>query len=180
MNRFSFYAACAAMMALCAPAFAAGGHDDGHAHGGGEIGMPGDAASAARTIAITMHDNYYEPESVEIKEGETVRFVIKNEGAFVHEFTIATPEMHMAHAPMMQMLVDHGVLAPDHIDHAAAEAMEKSMGQGMHEAANSVLLEPGQSGEVIWTFPAHATLEFACNVPGHYEAGMAGAIRLHH
>jgi uncharacterized cupredoxin-like copper-binding protein len=32
----------------------------------------------------------------------------------------------------------------------------------------------GKSAEVVWTFPAEGALEFACNVPGHYAAGMAG------
>ena len=52
--------------------------------------------------------------------------------------------------------------------------------KGMHDEANSVLLEPGKSGEVIWTFPEHAELEFACNVPGHYETGMHGKVKLSH
>ena len=54
------------------------------------------------------------------------------------------------------------------------------MGHGMHEEPNSVLLEPGQEGEIIWTFAKHGELEFACNVPGHYDAGMQGQIQLAH
>jgi uncharacterized cupredoxin-like copper-binding protein len=59
--------------------------------------------------------------------------------------------------------------------------MEMDMGNGMtmkHDDPNSVLLEPGKSAEVIWTFPKKAELEFACNVPGHYESGMVGKVRL--
>lgn len=154
-------------------------------HGGGHgaapsIGQPGDASAASRTVEITMHDNYYEPETLSISAGETVRFVVTNTGAFVHEFNIATAEMHKAHGPEMQMLVDHGVLMPDRIDRAAAEKMKASMGHGMHDAGNSLLLEPGQSGELIWRFADAKELEFACNVPGHYEAGMMGDIRMAH
>ena len=43
-----------------------------------------------------------------------------------------------------------------------------------HDDPNSVLLEPKGAGEIVWTFTEAATLEFACNVPGHYGAGMAG------
>ena len=50
----------------------------------------------------------------------------------------------------------------------------------MHNEANSVLLEPGKSGEVVWTFPKHFDLEFACNDPGHYETGMHGTVNLSH
>lgn len=152
----------------------------GAGHGTPEIGEPGRAAAASRTIEIVMHDNYYEPESLMIGEGETVRFVIRNEGSLVHEFNIGTHEMHVEHAPMMQMMVDHGVLEADRINDEAAKAMQASMGHGMHDEPNSVLLEPGETGEVVWTFSEHATLEFACNVPGHYDAGMSGSIVLGH
>ncbi len=127
-----------------------------------------------------MFDNYYEPESLSLKEGETVRFIIHNKGALVHEFNIATAEMHVAHRPEMMMMVEHGVLKGDRIDHSAAKAMQKSMGHGMHKEGNSVLLEPGKSGEIVWTFPQHTKLQFACNVPGHYESGMQGDIKLGH
>lgn len=156
-------------------AVAAGTHAHGH---GGDIGEPGKAANASRTVEVVLHDNYFEPESLEIKAGETVRFVVRNEGALVHEFSIGTAAMHEAHEEEMAMMVEHGVLHADHIDEAAAKAMQESMGHGMHEAPNSVLLEPGQSAEVVWTLPHDGSLEFACNVPGHYAAGMQGPIRL--
>ncbi len=176
----------AGTLALCIPfgissALAAGSHGTGHGHGGGvDIGKPGKAADATRTIEIIMKDNYYEPESLTFKEGETVRFVIKNAGELVHEFNIATAEMHVAHQPEMMMMVDHGVLEPDRINWEAAKKMQETMGHGMHNEPNSVLLEPGKSGEMIWTFPAHAKLQFGCNVPGHYDAGMQGDIKLTH
>ena len=89
-----------------------------HGHGGGhanmkKIGAPGKATNATRTINVVMHDNYYEPENISVKEGETVRFLIRNAGEFVHEFNIATGPMHVAHQPEMMMMVEHGVLEPD-------------------------------------------------------------------
>ncbi len=156
---------------------AAGKHGGGH---GVSIGEAGKAAEVTRTVNISMKDNFFEPAGLSFKEGETVRFVVKNAGEFVHEFTIATAEMHKEHAPEMKMMVEHGVLEPDRINHEAAKAMQASMGHGMHNEANSLLLEPGKSGEIIWKFPARATLEFACNVPGHYDAGMMGEIKLTH
>ena len=45
-----------------------------------------------------------------------------------------------------------------------------------HSHSNSVLLEPNQSAELIWKFNTNADLEAACNVPGHYEAGMIAKI----
>ena len=128
-----------------------------------------------------MYDNYYEPEEIAIKEGETVRFKITNAGSLVHEFNIGTAAMHAAHQDEMMMMVEHGVLEADRINREAAEQMQASMGHAMkHDDPNSVLLEPGESAEIVWAFPQHAELQFACNVPGHYEAGMQGEIELTH
>lgn len=147
---------------------------------GKKIGEPGKEGDVTRTINVKMHDNYYEPESISVKEGETVKFVVENVGQLVHEFNIATGEMHKAHQPEMMMMMDHGVLEGDRINWEAAKKMQASMGHGMHNDPNSVLLEPGKTGEIIWKFPEHATLEFACNVPGHYDAGMVGNFKLTH
>jgi len=169
------------LLAVPAAAAGSGGHRAGSHHGAADpIGKPGMAPAATRTVTVTMHDNYYEPDRMRLREGETVRFVVHNKGTFVHEFNIATAAMHKAHAPEMMMMVEHGVLAADRIDREAAKRMQATMGHGMHDEPNSVLLEPGQSGEIVWTFPKHAKLEFACNVPGHYEAGMVGPIELTH
>lgn len=171
----------AAIGLLAASANAAGkhGHGKGHAHAA-EIGKPGSSERATRTIEITMYDNYFEPEAVTLKEGETVRFTVVNKGEFVHEFNIATREMHIAHGPEMEKMVEHGVLGAERINWDAARKMQQAMGHGMHDEANSLLLEPGKSGELVWTFPTHAELQFACNVPGHYGAGMHGEIKLTH
>ncbi len=166
---------------LAAPALAAGKHGKGHGHAAAaDIGAPGKPEAVTRTIEVTMFDNYYEPENLTVKEGETVRFIVRNKGEFVHEFNIATPEMHLAHAPEMEMMVEHGVLEPDRINWDAAKKMQATMGHGMHDEANSLLLEPGKSGEIVWRMPKHATLQFACNVPGHYGAGMHGDLSLTH
>lgn len=175
----------ATMVALLASAAAATGvyaqssHGSGHGSGHGDhkmdhsaFGMPGKASEASRTVEITMRDNYFEPEEIEISNGETIRFVIRNAGDLVHEFNIGDAAYHEEHGPMMQMLVDHGVLEADKINHDAAKHMQASMGHGMHSEANAVLLEPGQIGEIVWTFPDGGEIEIACNVPGHYDGGM--------
>lgn len=176
MYKHAVLAALAALMSATAiPALAAGGHGKMP-----EIGEPGDASAVTRTIEVVMYDNYYEPEEITVKEGETVRFIVKNAGDFVHEFSIATAAMVAEHAPEMEMMVEHGILEPDRINHDLAKKMQDSMGHGMHDAANTVLLEPGDSDEIVWTFPAHVELEFACSIPGHYESGMVGEFSLTH
>lgn len=163
-----------------------GGHGSADKHSAdshgsaASIGQPGKPYNASRTIRISMRENYYEPEAISVSAGETIRFLIQNEGDFVHEFAIATAEMHKAHAPEMMMMVEHGVLLPDRIDLDAAEKMKASMGHGMHGEGNSVLVEPGKTGEIIWQFSEAQDLQFACNVPGHYESGMMGDIAVTH
>lgn len=167
----------ATLMILAAPVIshAAGAHDGGH---GGIHGQPATASAASRTVEVIMHDNYYEPEAISVRAGETIRFKVRNAGALVHEFNIGTAQMHAEHMPEMQMMVDHGVLKADRFDREAAKAMSKAMGHSMdHDYANSALIEPGKSAELIWTFPkdTEVRLEFGCTVPGHYESGMVGS-----
>ena len=152
---------------------AAGSHSGGHGHSYA-FGEPGKASEVDRTINIVMKENFYEPESISVKAGETVRFKIVNQGELVHEFNIGTKPMHVAHQKEMEMMVDHGVLEADRINH---ERMKMKMNGGKtmeHDDPNSILLEPGKSDEIIWKFTNATELEFACNVPGHYDAGMVG------
>jgi len=181
MKSFKIAAAAAsiAMLGFSGASFAAGEHDGGHGHGdGANIGTPGGTPS--RTINVTMYDNYYEPESISIAQGETVKFVVKNAGEFVHEFNINTAAEHAAHAPMMEMMFEMGMIESDKINRAAMTASKGSGHDMSHEEPNSVLMEPGEMQEVIWTFNTESDLEFACNIPGHYDSGMAGEFSIHH
>jgi len=154
-------------------AWAAGSHEDGH-DDTIDIGQAGKASDVSRTVEVRLQDNFFAPEDINVRTGETIRFVLINDGAFVHEFNIGTPEMHVAHQMEMAMMVQHGVLEPDKINR---HMMEMDMGNGQmmkHDDPNSILLEPGDTAEVIWTFSDATVLEFACNIPGHYDSGMAG------
>lgn len=180
---FSRLAAISIAVSLSASVYAGGMHG-GHGHGdsasmmghGMSIGEVGNVAEVDREIKIAMFDNYYEPERISVKPGETIRFVIENKGQLVHEFNIGTAIMHAAHQQEMMMMVQHGVIQGGKLNH---EMMEMDMGNGhsmKHDDPNSVLLEPGQGQEIIWKFNEKADIEFACNVPGHYQAGMAGEV----
>ena len=130
------------------------------------------SSQVTRTIHITMDDNSFRPERVSIKTGEVILFKVKNIGDAVHEFNIGKREMHMAHREEMQQMMDRGILEIDKINHH----MMKAKGGMSHDDPNSVLLEPGKSGELIWKFKKTQQLEYACNIPGHYESGMHGTI----
>jgi uncharacterized cupredoxin-like copper-binding protein len=149
-------------------------------HGSGDIGKPGAAAKASRTVTVVMGDNYYEPTEIAVKAGETVKFVIRNDGELVHEFNIGTAAMHAQHQREMAMMVEHGALEADRVNR---DRMKMVMPDGKtmeHNDPNSVLVEPGKTAQIVWTFPSDTALDFACNVPGHYEAGMQGAFEIAH
>ena len=150
-----------AMLALAASgaAFASGNHAGGHGHDeGGEtaIGKPGVATKASRTITIESSDNMrYTPSNIQVKQGETVRFIVKNVGQVKHELSLGTEKELLEHLEQMKKFPD----------------ME-------HDEPNKVTLQPGKQGEIVWQFTKTGTVNFACLMPGHYEAGMRGSIKV--
>ena len=135
-----------------------------------KIGSKGNVADVTRVIKVVMYDNYYEPSSFQIKEGETIKFEVENAGMLVHEFNIANKMMHMKHQPEMIKMAENGILLAFSIDKEKMKKMakmDKSMG---HSHSNSVLLEPKQKGDIIWKFDNAVDVEVACNIPGHYQA----------
>jgi len=141
------------------------GDDHAHGHGTGfAAGRPGAPDEVDRTIRIEAQDIAFSAPRITVRAGETVRFVIENTGEMVHDFTVGTIATQAAHrAKMAEMMAHH----PD------PEAM---MAAHDHGGANAVMLAPGATEELIWTFERAEDIEFACNVPGHYEAGMHGDI----
>ena len=143
-----------------------------------KIGSKGNETDVTRVIKVVMYDNYYEPSSFQIKEGVTVKFEVENAGMLVHEFNIANKMMHMKHQPEMIKMAENGILLAFSIDKEKMKKMakmDKSMG---HSHSNSVLLEPKQKGDIIWKFDNAVKVEVACNVPGHYQAGMIAKVNI--
>ena len=142
------------------------------------IGMKGKATDVSKTIKVDMYDNYYKPKTINVKKGETVRFVVENKGVLVHEFNIATMIMHKKHGPEMLDMMKNGVLLPNKINKEKMKQMAKMNPKMAHSHANSVLLEPKQKAELIWKFTSNAELFGGCNIPGHLEAGMISKINI--
>ena len=138
-------------------AYAAGTHS--HSHDDEmAVGKPGDAADADRTIEVVMLEKedgsmVFEPATLNMKKGETVRFKITNKGEDDHEFVMDEVVANQKHKIAMEKYPD----------------ME-------HADPNAIRLESGKSGEIVWTFANAGKFEFACLIPGHYEAGMHGAL----
>lgn len=145
-------------IALSSSAFAGGNHAGGHGHDDEEtaIGKPGVVARVNRSITIEMNDSMrYAPADVLVKQGETIRFVVKNVGKVKHELSLGTQQELLEHLEQMKKFPD----------------ME-------HDEPNKITLAPGKQGEIIWQFTKAGIVNFACLMPGHYEAGMKGAIKV--
>lgn len=152
--------------ALCALGLGMGGALAAGTHAGGHgdemaVGSPGKASAATRTVGITLKETddgmAIEPASLQVKQGETIRFQVTNIGEIEHEFVVDTHVRNQEHKKIM----------------AKFPEME-------HDDPNSVRLDAGEKGEVVWTFSNAGTFEFACLIPGHYESGMHGDVVVAH
>jgi uncharacterized cupredoxin-like copper-binding protein len=140
-------------LALMGLAVAAQAHDATSS----AAGRAGDARAPARAIEVAAVEAdgrmSFSPDRVVVAKGEQVRFTIRNTGALAHEFVLGTKADNAAHARMM----------------AAMPEMK-------HDDANAVTVAPGKSASLLWRFTQAGTVEFACLIPGHYQAGMHGAV----
>lgn len=152
-----FTLAALAALSAASGALASGSHAGGHGHGHEDesaIGKPGVAAKATRTVKVDMTDGMrFSPASIEVKQGETVRFIVSNSGKLKHEFVLGTEKDLKEHY----------------------EAMKKNP-EMEHAEPNMITLAGGKSGEVVWQFTKAGKVGIGCLQPGHYDAGMKGAV----
>lgn len=150
----------AALLAASAGAFAHGNETHAPKAGTPAVkeqkpwGIAGDADDARRTITLDMADSMrFTPESLRIQRGETVRLRVANKGQIMHEIVLGTQASLDEHAQMMLKFptMEHGEPYMAHVP-------------------------PGQSGELVWKFNRAGSFDFACLIPGHYQAGMRGTI----
>jgi uncharacterized cupredoxin-like copper-binding protein len=158
MNRYGLFAAALlTLSAIAAPAHAHGesGHHDGARGATGTDGGPGNPAEVRRTIRVEARHDDFNVKTIQVRAGETVRFVVTNDDYEPHEFAIASPQEHEEHRAMM-----------------------RKMPNMRHDDPNVITIDPGQTKELVWKFGKDANIEFACNIPGHAEHGMAGKFRV--
>ena len=137
-------------------------HDNEHVLAPGpyetELGVPGDASDVISTVRVRMLETAegrmaFDPAVFAARRGETKRIVVENAGASAHEFILGTYRALTEHSTMM-----------------------RDMPEMRHDDPNALWLQPGASGEIIWKFGVSDRIEFACLVPGHFEAGMRGRV----
>jgi len=152
-SEFKFASLCVAFLAAAAP-IGALAHDTGH---GFLAGVPGDPKKAAKVVEIVMSDTdgvmVFKPDHLEFARGDAVKFVIRNDGKLSHEFVLGAKSENKAHAAMMAEMPDM-----------------------KHDDPNGKTVEAGKSATLVWKFSRAGEFEFACLIPGHYDAGMHGVV----
>jgi uncharacterized cupredoxin-like copper-binding protein len=117
-------------------------------------GRQGDPKKVTRTINISMTDNMrFTPDAINVKQGETIRFVVNNSGKLMHEMVIGTKEELAKHAEQMKK-------------HPNME----------HDEPYMAHVATGKKVDLVWHFSNAGAFEFACLIAGHFEAGMKGKI----
>jgi uncharacterized cupredoxin-like copper-binding protein len=118
------------------------------------FGVAGDSKKISRTVTVSMSDTMrFEPASIRVQRGETVKFVVRNDGKLMHELVLGTLTDLKAHA----------------------EAMRKHPGMA-HDEPHLVHVKPGKTQSLVWHFNRSGEFHFACLVAGHFEAGMVGTL----
>jgi uncharacterized cupredoxin-like copper-binding protein len=119
------------------------------------FGREGDPKRVSRTINIEMTEMRFTPDVLAVKQGETIRFRAKNSGQATHEIVLGTLEGLKEHAAMMRM-------------HPGMEHDEPFMAH----------VAPGKTETIVWQFTKQGEFHYGCLIPGHFEAGMTGRIRV--
>lgn len=143
-----------AALSVSTAALADPGHSHDHERAYGE---PGDPKKPATIVLVTMREANgrmeFIPSRVEVRRGEQIKFMLRNNGELDHEIVLATLEDNLKHAEEMRKHPD----------------ME-------HDDPNAKRLAPKKTGEILWRFTKAGEFDFSCLIPGHREAGMFGKI----
>lgn len=157
-----------AALALALAAATPSAHSHGESHGKAParpravsveetaFGREGNPKHVTRTIQIDMSDRMrFTPAALTIRQGETVRFRVRNNGKLMHEMVLGTLDELKKHA----------------------EQMKKHPGME-HDEAHMAHIAPGKTGSLIWQFTKAGEFHFGCLVAGHFESGMHGTIKV--
>lgn len=122
-----------------------------------EVGMPATGAKPDKVVHVLLSDDMKITfkNKVDIEPNDVVQFVVMNTGKIDHEFSIGSASEQLEHREMM-----------------------KNMGNHAHDSGSTVTVKPGKAKQMLWHFHGDNNVEFACNIPGHAEAGMVKSITL--
>ena len=145
------------LFALTSSVQADAGHSQADAKDMSQVGMPAKGAQPDKVIHVVLNDDMtiQFKKEVNIEPNDVVQFVVMNVGKIDHEFTIGSAKEQLEHREMM-----------------------KSMPHHMHDSGSAVTVKPGEAKQLLWHFHGDNKVEFACNIPGHAEAGMVKKLTL--
>ncbi len=124
------------------------------------FGEPADADEADRVIEIDANDNLtFDASEITVSAAETITFRITNTGNITHDFTLGDQEAQDEHEAEMSEMMENG------------ETMS-------HDEPNAAVLGAGETKELTWRFSEAGTVLIGCHQPGHYAAGMTGAVTI--
>lgn len=150
----AFALAAGVLLAACG---GGGGSDTSSGQDG--LGQAADPASATRTVEIKAgNDLRFQPDSVEVKVGETITFHLVNTATVEHDFTLGDESEQDQHEQEMQHMPSGGDM---HV---------------MGDSANAIHIAPGQTKDLTWKFTKAGTTLYGCHEPGHFSSGMKGTI----
>ena len=137
-------------------------HEMEHNPHGISFGQIADPTRVDRVIDIIAVDIAFSPASISVKRDETIKFRVTNQGSVLHELVLGSKEEQIAHNAEMHNM------------------SQTEMAEHMQFNSTGISVQPGQSQEIVWTFSTDLNgVEFACHIPGHYEAGMLGLIKIY-
>jgi len=119
-----------------------------------DFGRAGDPKKVTRTIQVGMDDTmHFTPGDLVLKRGDTIKFVVRNDGKIMHEMVIGSLKELKEHAEVMRKFPN----------------ME-------HDEPYMAHVAPGKNDELLWQFTRAGEFFYACLIPGHLEAGMIAKI----
>jgi uncharacterized cupredoxin-like copper-binding protein len=120
------------------------------------FGRAANPKKAKRTVRVDMTDQMrFHPAEITVKRGEIVRFVPVNKGQVLHEMVLGTMDDLKKHAELMRK-------------HPGME----------HDEPHMAHVAPGKAGEIGWQFTRAGEFYYGCLIPGHFEVGMIGKVKV--
>jgi uncharacterized cupredoxin-like copper-binding protein len=119
--------------------------------GGGSVACAAASATHVRTVEVDIELSRFEPSTIQVAPGETVRFVVHNADPIDHEFLVGDDAVQLVH----------------------------ELGTEAHHPpkAGEMSVPAGATRETTYTFPSTpGELIFGCHLPGHYAYGMRGLV----
>lgn len=109
------------------------------------------SADTVQTVVLTVRHSRFSPEVVDVRPGTTVRFVVRNLDPIDHELIVGDDAVQKVH--------ERGTEA-----HHGARPGEVSV--------------PAGATAVTEFLVARADVPFGCHLPGHWDYGMRGRLRV--